>query len=87
MTEQYFLWYLILLPLHLPRSTLLRRPRVGASALGLWVAAQAAWLRGAYGLEFLGDSAFVPGLWLASLAFFLVNCWILGLVVGDLDLD
>ena len=86
MNKQYFLWYLILLPLHLPRSTLLqRRPRTGGAALALWVVAQAAWLREAYGLEFLGRSTFVPGLWLASLAFFLVNCGILGLIVGDLD--
>ena len=81
MNKQYFLWYLILLPLHLPRSTLLqRRPRTGGAALALWVAAQAAWLREAYGLEFLGRSTFVPGLWLASLAFFLVNCGILGVI-------
>ena len=25
----------------------------------------------------------MPGLWLASLLFFGVNCWILGIVVGD----
>ncbi|KAI0473585.1 glycosyltransferase family 50 protein [Xylariaceae sp. FL0804] len=84
-TSQYFLWYLIFLPLYLPRSSLLRRPRRGAAALALWVAAQGLWLQQAYGLEFLGRSTFVPGLWLASLAFFLVNCWLLGVVVEDLE--
>lgn len=32
----------------------------------------------------MGLSTFVPGLWLASLGFFLVNCWILGIVVSDI---
>ncbi|KAI0000725.1 glycosyltransferase family 50 protein [Xylariaceae sp. FL0662B] len=83
-TSQYFLWYMIFLPLYLPRSSLLRRPGLGLSALALWVATQGLWLQQGYNLEFLGQSTFVPGLWAASLAFFLANCWILGLIVGDL---
>ncbi|KAK8043534.1 gpi mannosyltransferase [Apiospora rasikravindrae] len=83
-TSQYFLWYMVFLPLYLPHSSLTRRPRLGLAALGLWVAAQAAWLQQGYELEFLGRSTFAPGLWWASLAFFLVNCWILGLIIGDL---
>ena len=81
--HQYFLWYLIFLPLYLPISTFLSNPRVGVAALGLWVLGQALWLQQAYGLEFLGNSTFVPGLWLSSLIFFLVNCWILGVVIRD----
>ncbi|KAI0377556.1 glycosyltransferase family 50 protein [Hypomontagnella monticulosa] len=83
-TSQYFLWYMVFLPLYLPTSSLRRSPGLGISALALWVATQAAWLQQAYNLEFLGRSTFVPGLWAASLAFFLVNCWILSLIVGDL---
>lgn len=49
----------------------------------LWILTQAAWLQQGFQLEFLGDSTFVPGLWATALAFFLVNCWILGVVVGD----
>lgn len=75
---------MVFLPLYLPDSSLTRRPRLGLAALGLWVAAQAAWLQQGFNLEFLGRSTFVPGLWWASLAFFLVNCWILGLIIGDL---
>lgn len=60
------------------------KPALGGTALALWVATQGAWLQQAYNLEFLGQSTFVPGLWWASLAFFLVNCWILGIIIGDL---
>ncbi|KAG5993138.1 GPI mannosyltransferase 1 [Claviceps pusilla] len=82
-TSQYFLWYMVFLPLYLPTSTLLREPRVGLSALALWLASQSAWLHQGYQLEFLGQSTFFPGLWGASLGFFATNCWILGLVVRD----
>jgi phosphatidylinositol glycan class M len=44
---------------------------------------KAAWLYEGYQLEFLGRSTFVPGLWIASLFFFLVNAWILGIVISD----
>jgi phosphatidylinositol glycan class M len=44
---------------------------------------QAFWLHQAFQLEFMGFSTFVPGLWFAGLGFFLVNCWILGVIVSD----
>lgn len=74
---------MIFLPLYLPQSSLLNRPKLGIAALALWVLTQAAWLQQGYGLEFLGQTTFVPGLWISSLGFFLVNCWILGIIVGD----
>ncbi|KAL6701991.1 glycosyltransferase family 50 protein [Trichoderma pleuroticola] len=82
-TSQYFLWYMIFLPLYLPGSSMLRVPSRGITALLLWVLGQAAWLQQGYELEFLGVSTFFPGMWLASLAFFLINCWILGIIIGD----
>ncbi|KAK2590842.1 GPI mannosyltransferase 1 [Conoideocrella luteorostrata] len=82
-TSQYFLWYMIFLPLYLPNSTLLRKPAVGIPALTLWIASQGAWLQQGYQLEFVGLSTFFPGLWLSSLGFFLVNCWILGIIIRD----
>ncbi|KAL7791277.1 glycosyltransferase family 50 protein [Trichoderma ceciliae] len=82
-TSQYFLWYMIFLPLYLPGSSMLRVPRRGITALLLWVLGQAAWLQQGYQLEFLGNSTFFPGMWLASLAFFLINCWILGIIISD----
>jgi len=45
---------------------------------------QAAWLQQAYALEFLGQSTFFPGLFTAGLAFFAVNCWILGIMIEDI---
>lgn len=74
---------MVFLPLYLPRSSLLRSPPLGLSALVAWVVGQAAWLQQGYQLEFLGQSTFFPGLWAASLLFFLVNCWILGIIIGD----
>ena len=82
-TSQYFLWYLVLLPLYLPYSRFVAKPLLGILALGLWAGAQAWWLGEGYRLEFLGESRFVPRLWLAGLGFLAVNMWILGIVVGD----
>ncbi|KAI4721440.1 hypothetical protein E4T48_02247 [Aureobasidium sp. EXF-10727] len=83
-TSQYFLWYMVFLPFYLPHSSLLRKPKLGYSALALWVIGQALWLHQGYELEFLGKSTFVPGLWVASVLFFGINCWILGIVVSDI---
>ncbi|PKX90399.1 glycosylphosphatidylinositol-alpha 1,4 mannosyltransferase I [Aspergillus novofumigatus IBT 16806] len=81
--NKYFLWYLIFLPFYLPSSSLMKNPRKGVMVGLLWVVAQALWLQQGYNLEFLGLSSFVPGLFLASLFFFAVNVWILGIIVED----
>ncbi|KAG8533047.1 uncharacterized protein KY384_001830 [Bacidia gigantensis] len=83
-TSQYFLWYLVLLPIYLPYSSLLERPPLGVAAAVLWVGTQAIWLQQAYELEFLGRSTFIPNLFFASLAFFAVNCWILGIMISNI---
>ncbi|KAL2864352.1 glycosylphosphatidylinositol-alpha 1,4 mannosyltransferase I [Aspergillus lucknowensis] len=83
-TSQYFLWYLIFLPFYLPTSSLLQKPRLGLLVALLWVIGQALWLQQGFYLEFLGASSFVPGLFLASLGFFAVNVWILGIIVSDI---
>ncbi len=82
-TSQYFLWYLVFLPIYLPDSALIRNPALGVSVLAAWVSGQGMWLWHGYRLEMLGESTFVPGLWLSSLLFFAVNCWILGIIVSD----
>ena len=75
-TSQYFLWYMVFLPVYLPDASHLWG-RQGLLMLAAWVVGQAAWLEQGWELEFIGRSSFVPGLWLASIGFFLVNCWIL----------
>jgi len=75
---------MVFLPFYLPDSVPLRRPVLGATALTLWIVGQALWLHQGFGLEFLGQSTFVPGLWAASAAFFGINCWILGIIVADI---
>ncbi|KAF7586212.1 GPI mannosyltransferase 1 [Aspergillus hancockii] len=85
-TSQYFLWYLVFLPFYLPSSSLMKNPRLGITVAALWVIAQALWLQQGFYLEFLGVSSFVPGLFLASLGFFAVNVWILGIIIRDVGL-
>jgi len=77
---------MVLLPLYLPTSSFMRDKRLGLFALALWVSSQGMWLQQGFQLEFLGKSTFLPGLWLASLGFFLVNCWILGIIISDVML-
>lgn len=50
----------------------------------IFLSPQALWLQQGYQLEFLGNSSFVPGLWSASVIFFLINTWILGVVIADI---
>ena len=82
-TSQYFLWYLVFLPFYLPDSVFLKSGKLGIFSLIAWVLGQAVWLQQGYKLEFLGESTFVPGLWLANIFFFGINCVILGIIVGD----
>lgn len=83
-TSQYFLWYMVFLPLYLPDSIFMKNQGLGLSALVAWVIGQGVWLQQGYQLEFLGESTFVPRLWHATISFFAVNCWILGLIVTDI---
>lgn len=81
--QQYFLWYMVFLPIYLPNSSFLKNPALGMSALALWVVTQGAWLQQGFQLEFNGISTFFPGLWASTVGFFLVNCWILGIMISD----
>jgi phosphatidylinositol glycan class M len=80
---QYFLWYMMFLPYYLPDSILLRSSSVGFTALAAWIVGQAAWLQQGFQLEFNGHSTFVPGLWLSSVVFFIVDVGILGVIIYD----
>lgn len=73
-TSQYFLWYLMLLPVVVPRLNISWRKAVVLASL--WVGAQVSWLLPAYLLEFHGINAFVP-IWLEGIAFFCCNVGVL----------
>ncbi|KAG6908767.1 hypothetical protein DXG01_003379 [Tephrocybe rancida] len=79
-TSQYFLWYLILLPLILPRLATTRRRAL--AYVVVWVGTQALWLAEAYKLEFLGKNVFF-GLWVRSLVYVVGNAWVLGGIMND----
>ncbi|KAJ7172302.1 glycosyltransferase family 50 protein, partial [Mycena filopes] len=83
-TSQYFLWYLLLLPLLLPR---LSTSRWNTTAyIGVWVGTQALWLNEAYKLEFLGQNVFF-GLWVRGLTYVVGNCWVLGGIIDAYDVE
>ncbi|KIM48690.1 glycosyltransferase family 50 protein [Hebeloma cylindrosporum] len=73
-TSQYFLWYLLLLPLLLPRLSITRSKAILYGAV--WFGTQALWLSEAYKLEFLGQNVFFA-LWLRGLIYIVGNCWVL----------
>jgi len=73
-TSQYFVWYLSLLPLVLPRLKMKKQNVF--FCLGIWLATQGLWLLAAYLLEFQGYNTFFY-IWLASIAFFLANCTVM----------
>ncbi|KAF7338151.1 GPI mannosyltransferase 1 [Mycena venus] len=74
-TSQYFLWYLLLLPLLLPKLSISCRNAI--AYIAVWVITQALWLNEAYNLEFLGQNVFF-GLWVRGLVYVVGNCWVLG---------
>ncbi|GAB6020794.1 hypothetical protein CHUAL_003454 [Chamberlinius hualienensis] len=73
-TSQYFLWYLSLVQLVIPKLKFqwLDLFRVGT----LWVSSQAVWLFAAYAYEFRGANTLLY-VWIASLAFLLSNIFVL----------
>ncbi|KAF5330554.1 hypothetical protein D9619_005315 [Psilocybe cf. subviscida] len=73
-TSQYFLWYLLLLPLLLPQLRMSRAKIIACVAV--WVGTQALWLSHAYQLEFLGKNVYF-GLWVRGLVYVVGNCWVL----------
>jgi len=74
-TSQYFLWYLLFIPLLIPQLSI--SPLRAFLYLGVWIGTQALWLSEAYKLEFLGQNVFY-GLWVRSLIYVIGNAWVLG---------
>lgn len=74
-TAQYFMWYMCFLPVIWPYNSQ-RFVYKGMLLLGVWFGSQALYLQQAYRLEFLGENTFGL-LWIAGLAIFVANNWIL----------
>ena len=77
-TSQYFLWYLIFIPILLPYIHL--KWKTLLMLLVAWLAAQGWWLYEAYQLEFQAKNTFVQ-IWLASIVFGFVNVIILFMII------
>jgi phosphatidylinositol glycan class M len=78
--EQYFLWYLLFLPLLVPRLS--TTPVRGVAYVGVWVGTQALWLSEAYRLEFLGRNVFF-GLWIRGCVYMVGHVWVLAGIMSD----
>ena len=77
-TSQYFLWYLLFLPLLLPNLHMSRFKMV--VCVGVWTGVQGLWLSEAYKLEFLGQDVFL-GLWFRSLIYVIGSAWVLIMIM------
>jgi phosphatidylinositol glycan class M len=77
-TAQYFIWFLSILPACAPRLRLTATRTLVLTCL--WIVTQVTWLLPAYLLEFQGLDTFLL-IWLYSLAFFVVNVFILAELV------
>lgn len=78
-TSQYFIWYLIFLPILLPNVQLKSKQQL--VMLISWLTAQCFWLYQAYFLEFHAKNTFVE-IWLASIIFGFVNIFILCAIIS-----
>ncbi|KAF8975507.1 hypothetical protein BGZ46_009067, partial [Entomortierella lignicola] len=88
-TAQYFMWYIVFLPLLIP--CLAANPRMslkshGRNMLIAWGASQGLWLSQAYNLEFLGLNTFW-NLFLASAIMYASNVWILIELITQADYE
>ena len=78
-TSQYFMWYLVFVPVLCTQLSVSKRK--GLTLLILWIGAQASWLLPAYLFEFKGIEVFTA-IWLESVAFFCCNIGILMAVIS-----
>ncbi|KZV75540.1 glycosyltransferase family 50 protein [Peniophora sp. CONT] len=77
-TSQYFLWYLLFLPLLAPRLQISAGKGIACAAV--WFATQALWLSQAYRLEFLGEEVYY-NLWVCGVVYVSGNAWVLGAIL------
>ncbi|KAE9414758.1 hypothetical protein Angca_006907, partial [Angiostrongylus cantonensis] len=77
-TSQYFVWYIVFLPLIVDRVKISLKELV--SLITVWLASQGLWLLFAYFFEFQGWHTF-ECMWAASLVFLLVNAHIMARLI------
>ncbi|CAF0916619.1 unnamed protein product [Didymodactylos carnosus] len=77
-TSQYFLWYLVYIPLLMPSLQMKKRWLAGLFIL--WILPQCLWLYFAYQLEFKGINTFIK-IWSSSLLFFSINILIMCIII------
>lgn len=78
LTSQYFVWIVVVLPLCLWQIRI--SVRNAAFLVGIWLAAQCAWLLPAYYLEFRGQNTFMF-VWIQSVSLFCAHIAILGRLI------
>ncbi|KAF8503592.1 glycosyltransferase family 50 protein [Russula emetica] len=79
-TSQYFLWYMLFLPLIIPHLSW-SWPSV-FKYLACWMGTQVLWLSQAYRVEFLGEPIFFR-LWICSVIYVLGHSWVLAGIVNS----
>ncbi|KAI0256664.1 glycosyltransferase family 50 protein [Lactifluus subvellereus] len=79
-TSQYFLWYLLFLPLLIPQLSM-SWPSI-IKYLICWLGTQALWLSQAYRVEFLGEPIFLR-LWICSIVYVVGHSWVLAGIINS----
>ncbi|VDB99791.1 unnamed protein product [Peniophora sp. CBMAI 1063] len=77
-TSQYFLWYLLFLPLLAPHLRISSRKAIICAVV--WFGTQALWLSQAYKLEFLGEGVYY-NLWACGVVYVAGNAWVVGAIL------
>jgi phosphatidylinositol glycan class M len=76
-TAQYFLWYISIIPLIVPRNDLFGNKKVkGLLLFIIWLFFELIWNYYSHKLEYKGENRFLE-MWGIDVAFFLVNCYLI----------
>ena len=76
--RQYFLWYLLFLPLLVLRLQMSARKAI--TCVAVWFGTQVLWLSQAYRLEFLGEEVYY-NLWVCGVVYVVGNVWVTGAIL------
>jgi phosphatidylinositol glycan class M len=82
-TAQYFLWYISIIPLVVPRNELFNSKKLKGLALSvIWFFFELIWNYFSHQLEYKGENLFLT-LWGVDVIFFLVNCYIVKVFINS----